>query len=31
MQLRYSEYYKKDKKEFDKLGVFNGFILVSSP
>lgn len=30
MQLRYSEYYKIDKKEFDKLGVFNGFILHDS-
>ncbi len=30
MQLRYSEYYKIEKKEFDKLGVFNGFILHDS-
>jgi hypothetical protein len=30
MQLRYSEYYKIDKKAFDKLGVFNGFILHDS-
>lgn len=30
MQLRYSEYYKIDKKEFDDLGVFNGFILHDS-
>jgi hypothetical protein len=30
MQLRYSEYYKIDKKEFDNLGVFNGFILHDS-
>ena len=30
MQLRYSEYFNIDKKEFDELGVFNGFILHDS-
>lgn len=30
MQLRYSEYFKIDKKKFDSLGVFNGFILHDS-
>lgn len=30
MQLRYSEYFKINKKEFDKLGVFNGYILHDS-